>query len=251
MAEFQLVYVPPDAHSQSWIFWQEIRHYGVWLRCIGDFHSNLIIGGFPVEPWSKKERQRAKEISNRYFAHSEGVPGPNGTVKVSYRYKKKAEDFTLSAKQVSDLRDEVLALVSKQLIMDFKVICGTCRASSGGGPIDCEHADYSGIDDMEPPYEFIRPPYSEVIGMIYTKSDIAKGTSFTNSMLLPALAKGLDIKELASPVGEVDIMTCWRDRDRICLPVHSMEDKFTGTVREVGFFSGDTLALYGASSKLV
>ena len=248
MADFHLVYAIPDAPSQSWRFWQEIRHYGVWLRCIGDFHSKLVIGGVPVEPWSKKERQRAKEISNRYFAHSEAVPRPNGTVKVSYRYKKKAEDFSLSPKQLSDLRDEVLTLVSKHLILDFKVICGTCRSSSDGGPIDCEHADYSDIEDMEPPYEFIRPQNAEVIGIIYTKSDIAKGTSFTSSMILPALAKGPDIKKLASPVGEVDTMTGWRDGDRICLCIHSTEDQFTGTVREIGFFVGDTLILYAASS---
>ena len=167
---------------------------------------------------------------------------------MSYRYKKKAEDFSLSPKQLSDLRDEVLTLVSKHLILDFKVICGTCRSSSDGGPIDCEHADYSDIEDMEPPYEFIRPQNAEVIGIIYTKSDIAKGTSFTSSMILPALAKGPDIKKLASPVGEVDTMTGWRDGDRICLCIHSTEDQFTGTVREIGFFVGDTLILYAASS---
>ena len=247
MTNFHLVYTIPDADSQSWRFWQEIRHYGVWLRCIGDFHSKLTIGGILVEPWSKKERQRAKEISNRYFGHSEGVPGPNGTVKVTYTYKKRVENFSLSPKQLRDIRDEVLTLVSKQLIMDFKVICGSCQASSDGGPIDCEHADYRDISDMEPPYEFIRPPHAEVVAIIYTKSDIAKGTNFTNSMILPALAKGLDIRKLVSPVGEADATTGWRNGDRICLRIHSTEDEFTGTVREVGLFIGDTLALYGAS----
>ena len=211
--------------------------------------QSSLSGGGPIEPWSKKERQRAKEISNRYFAHSEGAPGPTETVKVSYRYKKKAEEFPLTSKQLSDLRDEVLTLMSKQLIMDFKVICGICRASSDGGPIDCEHADYSDISDMEPPYEFIRPPNAEVIAIIYTKSDIAKGTNFTNSMILPALAKGLDIKQLVSPVGEAEVMMGWREGERFCLPMYSAEDGFTGTVREVGLFVGDTLAFYGAKPK--
>ena len=111
MSDLRFVYMIPDDHGPSWRHWQEIRNYGVWLRHIGDLPSNMRIGTIPLEFWTKKEKQRAREISNRYFGHSEGAPGPDGTVKVSYAYRGKVEYFSLSSKEVSDLRDEVLSLV--------------------------------------------------------------------------------------------------------------------------------------------
>ena len=166
-------------------------------------------------------------------------------MKVAYRYRKKVEHFSLSAKEVSDLRDEVLSLVSKQLEIDFRVTCGTCGESSDGDPIACEHTDYQGIDDLEPPYWFIRPLNTEVIVMFYSKSDIAKGTRFAQSILMPTLAEGLDVEELVAPVGGVDTDKVWRDQDRICLRLYATEDTFTGTVRELGLHANDTLMLYG------
>ena len=204
MSDLRFVYVIPDDHGSSWRHWQEIRYYGAWLRQIGDHHSNITIGTIPIEFWTKKERQRAREISNRYFAHSEGAPGPNGTVKVAYRYRKKVEHFPLSSKEVSDLRDEVLSLVSKQLEIAFEVTCGTCGESSSGDLIACDHVDYSGIDDREAPFEFIRPLNTDVIAIFYSKSDVTKGTKFTRSILMPTLAEGLDKEKLESPVGDTD-----------------------------------------------
>ena len=62
MADFHLVYSIPDASSQSWRFWQEIRYYGVWLRCIGDFHSKLTIGGVRTIAKSGKGVYKKREV---------------------------------------------------------------------------------------------------------------------------------------------------------------------------------------------
>ena len=110
----------------------------------------------------------------------------------------------MSSKEVSDLRDEVLSLVSKQLEIAFEVTCGTCGESSSGDLIACDHVDYSGIDDREAPFEFIRPLNTDVIAIFYSKSDVTKGTKFTRSILMPTLAEGLDKEKLESPVGDTD-----------------------------------------------
>ena len=116
MNQINLIFTIPDNQSQSWKHWSEIQHYGGWLRHIGDFRSDITIGNIQLDPWNGKEKQRAKEISNQFTAaHAVGEPGPNDTVKVAYRYKKKVKFFSLSRKEVSDIRDEVLALVSKQM----------------------------------------------------------------------------------------------------------------------------------------
>ena len=247
MSDLRFVYVIPDDHGSSWRHWQEIRYYGAWLRQIGDHHSNITIGTIPIEFWTKKERQRAREISNRYFAHSEGAPGPNGTVKVAYRYRKKVEHFPLSSKEVSDLRDEVLSLVSKQLEIAFEVTCGTCGESSSGDLIACDHVDYSGIDDREAPFEFIRPLNTDVIAIFYSKSDVTKGTKFTRSILMPTLAEGLDKEKLESPVGDTDTSKAWRDKGRICLRLFATDDTFVGTIRKLGLYSNNVMAIYGSS----
>ena len=248
MSNLGFVYMIPDDQGPSWRHWQEIRHYGGWLRQIGDYHSNITIGTIRIEFWTKKERQRAREISNRYFTHSEGAPGPNGTVKVAYRYGKKVEHFSLSSKEVSDLRDEVLSLVSRQLEIAFEVTCGTCGESSSGDLIACDHVDYCGIDDREAPFEFIRPLNTEVIAIFYSKSDVSKGTSFTRSILMPTLAEGLDKEKLESPVGDTDKSKAWRDKDRIRLRLFAADDTFAGTIRELGLYSNnDVLAFYGSS----
>ena len=208
----------------------------------------MVIGNIPFVFWTKKERQRAKEISNRYYGHSEGAPGPNGTVKVSYKYGKKAEHFSLSSREVSDLRDEVLLLVSKQLEIALEVICGTCGESSTGDLLACGHVDYRGIDDTKDPFEFIRPLNTKVIAIFHSKSDIKKGTNFTRSILMPTLAEAPDIKELKAPAGEaeVDASKVWRDnKGRICFLLYSAEDDFVGPIREIGIYSGDVLVLYG------
>lgn len=242
------VYMIPDDQGPSWGHWQEIRHYGGWLRQIGDYHSNITIGTITLDVWTKKERKRAKEISNLYFAHSEGAPGPNGTVKVAYRYRTKVEHFSLSSKEVSDLREEVLCLVSKQLEIEFEVTCGTCGESSSGDLIACKHVDYRGIDDREAPFEFIRPLNTEVIAIFSSKSDVSKGTSFTRSILMPTLAEGLDREKLESPVGDADTGKAWRDRDRIRLRLFAADDTYTGTIRELGLYSNnDVLAFYESS----
>ena len=138
----------PDDHGPAWRHWQEIRHYGGWLRQIGDYHSNITIGTIPIEFWTKKEKKRAREISNRYFAHSEGAPGPNGTVKVAYRYGKKVEHFSLSTKEVSDLRDEVLSLGC----VDIWCIMDTCQRlnyamNNGRKSLNfCAHAQTSTLE---------------------------------------------------------------------------------------------------------
>ena len=148
MSDLRFVYVIPDDHGSSWRHWQEIRYYGAWLRQIGDHHSNITIGTIPIEFWTKKERQRAREISNRYFAHSEGAPGPNGTVKVAYRYGKKVEHFSLSTKEVSDLRDEVLSLGC----VDIWCIMDTCQRlnyamNNGRKSLNfCAHAQTSTLE---------------------------------------------------------------------------------------------------------
>ena len=248
MSNLRFVYMIPDDQGPSWRHWQEIRHYGGWLRQIGDYHSNITIGTIPIELWTKKERQRAREISNRYFAHSEGAPGPNGTIKVAYRYGKKVEHFSLSSKEVSDLRDEVLSLVSKQLEIAFKVTCSTCGESSCGDVIACGHLDYSGIDDTEAPFEFIRPLNTEVIAIFLSRSDVSRGTNFARSILMPTLAEGLDKEKLESPVLDTDTSKAWRDKGHICLRLFAADDTFAGTIRELGLYSSnEVLAFYGSS----
>ena len=247
MSDSRFIYRIPNDRGPSWRHWQEIRYYGGWLRQISDYHSTITIGTIPVEFWTKKERKRAREISNRYFAHSEGAPGPNGTVKVAYRYGNKVEHFSLSSKEVSDLRDEVISLVSKQLEVAFEVTCGTCGESSSGDLIACDHVDYCGIDDTEAPFWFVRPSNTDVIAIFYSKSDVAKGSNFTRSILMPTLAEGSGKEEAESPVMDIDPSKAWRDKSRICLRLFTAEDTFTGPIRELGFYSNNVLMLYGIS----
>ena len=196
MNQIKLIFKLPDDQSQSWTHWKEIQHYSGWLRHIGDFHSDLTIGGISIKPWTRNGKQRAKESSNKYSsAHSVGAPGPNDTVKVAYRYKRKVENFSLSRNEVSDIRDEVLSLVSKQMEITGEVTCATCGASTEEGPVTCGHLDYGGID-TQPPAIFLRPPKTEVAAIIQFKSDVAQGTRFTQGMLMPTLAKGADIEQL-------------------------------------------------------
>ena len=248
MSDLRFAYMTPDDHGPSWRHWQEIRYYGGWLRHIADYHSTITIGTIPLEFWTKKEKKRARQISNRYFAHAEGAPGPNGTVKVAYRYRKKVEHFALSSKEVSGLRDEVLSLVSKQLEVAFQVTCVTCGQSSSGDLIACDHVDYGGIDDAEAPFWFIRPLNTDVIAIFYSKSDVAKGPNFTRSILMPTLAEGLDKKELESPVVDTDPSKAWRDKGHICLRLFAAEDTFTGPIRELGLYSNNVLLMFHESS---
>ena len=247
MSDLRFAYMTPDDPGPSWRHWQEIRYYGGWLRQIGDYHSNITIGTIPLEFWTKKERKRAREISNRYFAHSQGAPGPNGTVNVAYRYRKKVEHFSLSSREVSDLRDEVLSLVSKQLEITFEVTCGTCGESSSGDPLACDHVDYGGIDDTEAPFYFIRPLNTDVTAVFYSKSDITKGPNFTRSILMPTLSEGLYKEKLESPVVDTDTSKAWRDKGRVCLHLFAAEDTYTGTIRELGLYSNNVLMVYGSS----
>ena len=99
MNQINLMFTLPESQGKSWAHWNEIQHYGGWLRHIGDFRSDITVGGISLEPWNKKEKQRAKEISNQFTAaHAVGEPGPNDTVKVAYRYKKKSETFLIVPK---------------------------------------------------------------------------------------------------------------------------------------------------------
>ena len=141
-------------------------------------------------------------------------------------------------------------LVSKQLEIAFEVTCGTCRESSSGDPIVCDHVDYSGIDDREAPFEFIRPLNTDVVAIFCSKSDVAKGTNFTRSILMPTLAEGLDKEKLESPVGDNDTSKAWRDKGRICLRLFAADDTFVGTIRELGLYSNNVLTIYGSSSSL-
>ena len=246
MNQINLIFTLPDSQGQSWTHWSEIQHYGGWLRHIGDFRSDITIGGISLDPWNGKEKQRAKEISNQFTAHAVGEPGPNDTVKVAYRYKKKVKFFSLSRKEVSDIRDEVLALVSKQMEIVFEVTCGTCRASVEDGLVTCEHVDYGGMD-TESPAALIRPPNTEVMAIIQFRSDIPKGTKFTQGILMPTLGKAADIERLASPVGSgVNVSTAQRDRDRIRVLFYKPNEGPTGVMREVGFFSEDTMLFYAS-----
>lgn len=249
MSQLEVTFMPADETNPSWRHWQEIRHYGVWLRHIGDFHAAVLIGQIALNPWTKKERRRAKEISNRYFAHSEGAPGPNGTVKVVYSYKKKVEFFSLSSNEVTALRNEVLDLVSKQLEMDFEVSCCVCEEWSDRGFISCGHVDYRSIN-TEPPNLYIRPQNTKVTAVVYCKSDVSQGTNFTKSILLPTLTQGADITALAAPINRsIDTSKAWRRKDKICLLMHSEEDNFVGPIRELGFYTADgTLFMYVSAS---
>ena len=247
MNRINLIFTLPDDQSHSWTHWREIQHYGGWLRHIGDFHSDITIGGIRLDPWNGKEKRRAKEISNQYSsAHAVGAAGPNDTVKVAYRYKKEVRNFSLSRKEVSDIKDEVLSLVSKQMEIVFEVTCGTCGSSTEDGLVTCEHVDYSGMD-TETPAALIRPPNTEVTAIFQFRSDVSKGTRFTQGILMPTLAKGADIEQLASPVGGgVNCATAQRDRDRIRVPFYKPSEGPTGVMREVGIFSEDTLLFYGS-----
>ena len=240
MNQPKIIFMPPDEQSTSWRDWKEIQLYGVWLRFIGESRTPLAVGGVLLYPWTKKEQQRAREISNRYFAHSQGKPGPNGTVEILYRYAGKPEFFSLSSKEVSDLRDEVLLLVSKHLQIDFEVTCSICGESSEGGPINCSHVDYHDID-TESPFLFLRVPGTEVQAFFSFKSDVSQGTHFTEGWLMPQLAKGADIEGLANPVSSVDTRSFWRDADRACATVYTAEDKFIGPIAELGMYSGDVM----------
>lgn len=229
----------PDERSPSWRQWLEIRQYGAWLRHIGDFSNLFVVGDIPVMPWTKNERQRAKEISNRYFAHSEGAPGPNGTVKVAYRYKKKVEYFSLSPGEVSDLHRQVLRLVCKQFVMGLRVMCVVCGDSSDGPPIQYPHLDYSGIDTNTKALGF-RPLATEVNVVMYVESDVAKGTGFTYSILFPTLSQSLDVTEMRSPkTTSVGADRARGDKDRIVMPLYAVDDTFVGPITEVGLWSED------------
>ena len=107
--------------------------------------------------------------------------------------------------------------------------------------------DYSGIDDREAPFEFIRPLNTDVIAIFYSKSDVTKGTKFTRSILMPTLAEGLDKEKLESPVGDTDTSKAWRDKGRICLRLFATDDTFVGTIRELGLYSNNVMAIYGSS----
>ena len=240
MNQPKITFMPPNEHSTSWRHWQEIKQYGVWLRFIGQSGTPLLIGGILLHPWTQKERQRAREISNRFFAHSEGQPGPDGTVNILYRYEGKTEFSSISSKEVSNLRNEVLSLVSKHLQTDFEVTCAICGESSDGGQIDCPHVDYRNID-TESPSLFIRPSNTEVKAFFYFKSDVAQGTSFTQGWIMPQLTKGVDIKGLLNPVGSVDTSNARRDKDSACFTIHTAEDTFTGPITELGMYSGDVM----------
>ena len=240
----EITFMAPDPRGSSWRQWQEIRHYGAWLRHIGDPGPPVKIGDVILILWNGKERQRAKEISNRYFAHSEGAPGPDGTVVVAYRYKSKTEHFSLTAKEIESLRDEVLRLVSKQLFVNFEVSCAVCGASSDGTPIDCGHLDYSGVD-TDSPALFIRVPNTKVNAVIFCRSDVDRGTNFTKSILMPTLSHGPDITELKGPVAAgISTSKAWREKDRVKMPVYNADDTFTGAIKEIGLWSGDTLMIY-------
>ena len=240
MNQPKITFMPPDEHSTSWQHWKEIQKYGVWLRFIGESGTPLVVGGVHLYPWSQKERQRAREISNRFFAHSQGKPGPDGTVEILYQYERKPEFFSLSSKEVSDLRNDVLSLVSKQLQTDFEVTCSICGESSNGGPIGCAHVDYHDID-TESPSLFIRPPNTEVRAFFYFKSDVAEGTHFTQGWLMPQLAKGVDIEGLVNPVASIDASNSRRDKNRACFTMYTAEDTFTGPITELGMYSGDVM----------
>lgn len=240
MNQPKITFMPPNEHSTSWRHWQEIKQYGVWLRFIDQSSTPLHIGGVLLYPWTPKERQRAREISNRFFAHSEGQPGPDGTVKILYRYEGKTEFFSLSSKQVSNLRDEVLSLVSKHLQTDFEVTCAICGESSDGGPIDCAHVDYRNIDTASPSL-FIRPSNTEVKAFFYFQSDVAQGTHFTQGWIMPQLAKGVDIEGLTNPVGSIEVSSARRDKDRACFTIHTAEDTFAGPIVELGMYSEEEL----------
>ena len=244
MSEPRLVYTIPDNQGPSWRRWQEIQHYCAWLRHIGDCRSNIRIGSLTLDIWTGKEKEKAREISGRYYAHSAAAPGPNGTVKVAYRFKNKVENFSLSSKEVKDLHDEVLSLVSKYLDVVFEVSCGSCGEISSDGILACEHVDYSTIVDREPPFQFLRPLNSNVVAIFSIKSDVSKGTNFTRSMLAPTLAEGLDKTQLTSPVGGFDTGKAWRDSDRVCLRLYAPQDTFAGAIRELGLFWNDTLTIY-------
>ena len=224
-----------------------IQHYCAWLRHIGDCRSNIRIGSLTLEIWTGKEKQRAREISSRYYAHSAAAPGPNDTVKVAYRFRNKVENFSLSSKEVTDLRDEVLPLVSKYLDVTFEVSCGSCGEKSSAGLLACGHVHYSTIVDQELPFEFIRPLNSNVIAIFSIKSDVSKGTDFTRSILTPTLAEGLDITQLASPVGDIETGEAWRDSNRVFLRLFAPQDTFSGAIRELGLFWNDTLMLYSGT----
>lgn len=247
MNRINLIFTLPTEQSRSWTHWREIQHYGGWLRHIGDFHSGIMIAGIPLDPWNKKEKRRAKEISNQYTAHAVGEPGPNDTVKVAYRYKKKVRHFSLTHTEVSNIRDEVLSLISKQMEIIFEVTCSRCRSSIEDGLLSCEHVDYSGMD-TETPAALIRPPNTEVTAIIEFKSDVSKGTRFTQGILMPTLGKGADIEQLASPVGTaVDCSNAYRDGDRFRIPFYEPDEGPIGIVREVGIFSEDTMLFYASA----
>lgn len=247
MNHTNIIFALPTDQSQSWTHWREIQHYGGWLRHIGDYHSGIIIAGIPLNPWNKKEKRRAKEISNQYTAHSVGEPGPNNTVKVAYRYKKNVKHFSMTHREVRNIRDEVLSLVSKQMEILAEVTCSICGSSIEDGLLSCEHADYSGMD-TETPALLIRPPNTEVTIIIQFRSDISKGTRFTQGILMPTLAKGADIEKLASPIGTAaDCSNAYRDGDRIRIPFYKPNEGPTGIMREVGFFSEDTMIFYGSA----
>ena len=240
MNQPKITFMPPDDHSTSWRHWKEIQRYGIWLRFIGESGTPIDMGGIRLHPWTQKERQRAREISGRFFAHSEGQPGPDGTVEILYRYEGEMKFFSLSSKEVSNLRNEVLFLVSKHLQTDFEVTCVICGESSNGGLIECAHADYHDID-TESPSLFVRPPNTEVKAFFYFKSDVAQGTHFTRSWLMPQLAGGVDIKGLVNPVASIATSDSWRDKDRACFTIYTAEDTFTGPITELGMCSGEVM----------
>lgn len=244
MNRINLIFTLPDNQNQSWTHWKEIQYYGGWLRHIGDSHSALSMGGIALEPWNKKEKRRAKEISNKYTsAHSVGEPGPNDTVNVAYRYKRNVENFSMSRKEVSDIREEILLLVSKQMEITFEVTCALCGSSSETCLVSCEHVDYHGIDTQAPGL-LIRPSNTEVTAIVQFRSDISNGTHFTQGVLMPTLAKGLEIDRLVSPVGSAIRIKAQRDKDRIRIPLYKSDEGPTGVISEIGLYSGDTLAFY-------
>ena len=246
MNQINLIFTLPDNQSQSWVYWNEIQHYGPWLRHIGDFHSILTIGDITVEPWSKREKKRAKEISNKYSpAHSVGAPGPNDTVKVAYRYKRNVKNFSMSRTELSVIREEVLLLVSKQMEVVCEVSCAVCGASSEEGPVRCGHLDYQGIDTQVPAL-LMRPPATEVAVIVDFRSDISKGTRFTQGLLMPTLAKGADIERLGSPAGSAVPITVRRDKDRIRIPLYKPDEGPTGIITELGLLSEGILIFYSS-----
>ena len=197
--------------------------------------DNLMLWGKEklwIPPWSDSEKKRMGKLRDRY-AHMGWEVDARGFTKLDNTWKdrnKKERYKDMSLREVIDLRDEMVKLLTRQLYQKFYITCSYCNVVAGHPDrLPCGHIAYPKNFDDHPPLLY-HPPNTTVEWEVWLGPSEADKPDFSlgiaRMLLQPAFERSREMTPstdrtgLDNPTGEAELRDGRMVGNRVRFPLN-------------------------------